>query len=182
MKTANRIMGIISLAMGGVCIIPTTIGMLAGISGMTDEEIAYRAIAYILFEAFIFVGGAIAFALSSKPKATVFAAILLIVAGVLQINFNADFNLEFIGSITLLIFSWVAVISIAFGCLVFIFSIITIKKKTNQGNTISNDEQYSQTDVSTDPSNEIRKYKSLLDDGMITQEEFDAKKKQLLNL
>ncbi|MCR5460888.1 MAG: M48 family metalloprotease [Acetatifactor sp.] len=29
---------------------------------------------------------------------------------------------------------------------------------------------------------EIRKYKALLDDGIITQEEFDAKKKQLLNL
>ena len=29
---------------------------------------------------------------------------------------------------------------------------------------------------------EIRKYKSLLDDGIITQEEFDEKKKQLLNL
>ena len=31
-------------------------------------------------------------------------------------------------------------------------------------------------------ADEIRKYKSLLDDGIITQEEFEAKKKQLLNL
>jgi len=29
---------------------------------------------------------------------------------------------------------------------------------------------------------EIRKYKNLLDDGIITQEEFDKKKTQLLNL
>jgi hypothetical protein len=36
-----------------------------------------------------------------------------------------------------------------------------------------------QTDSSTD---ELRKYKSLLDDGIISQEEFDAKKKQLLGL
>ncbi|KHD86340.1 hypothetical protein NG54_03180 [Heyndrickxia ginsengihumi] len=33
-----------------------------------------------------------------------------------------------------------------------------------------------------DPTEELRKYKSLLDDGIITQEEFDAKKKQLLDL
>lgn len=31
-------------------------------------------------------------------------------------------------------------------------------------------------------ANELRKYKELLDDGVITQEEFDAKKKQLLGL
>ena len=34
----------------------------------------------------------------------------------------------------------------------------------------------------TSAADEIRKYKSLLDDGIITQEEFEAKKKQLLNL
>jgi hypothetical protein len=33
-----------------------------------------------------------------------------------------------------------------------------------------------------DTADELRKFKSLLDDGVITQEEFDAKKKQLLNL
>ena len=32
------------------------------------------------------------------------------------------------------------------------------------------------------PADEIRKFKGLLDDGIITQEEFDAKKKQLLGL
>ncbi len=34
----------------------------------------------------------------------------------------------------------------------------------------------------TDTTDEIRKYKSLLDDGVITKEEFEVKKKQLLNL
>ena len=29
---------------------------------------------------------------------------------------------------------------------------------------------------------DLRKYKELLDEGIITQEEFDAKKKQILNL
>lgn len=32
------------------------------------------------------------------------------------------------------------------------------------------------------PADEIRKYKELLDDGLITQEEFEKKKKQLLGL
>ena len=32
------------------------------------------------------------------------------------------------------------------------------------------------------PADEIRKYKSLFDDGIITEEEFDAKKKELLNI
>lgn len=35
---------------------------------------------------------------------------------------------------------------------------------------------------STDPADEIRKFKKLADDGIITQEEFEAKKKQLLGL
>ncbi len=33
-----------------------------------------------------------------------------------------------------------------------------------------------------DPVDQIRKYKSLLDEGIITQEEFDCKKKQILGL
>lgn len=33
-----------------------------------------------------------------------------------------------------------------------------------------------------DPADELKKYKDLLDTGAITQEEFDVKKKQLLNL
>ncbi|MEY8500046.1 SHOCT domain-containing protein [Enterococcus avium] len=39
-----------------------------------------------------------------------------------------------------------------------------------------------QTTKSFDSVEEIRKYKQLLDDGIINQEEFDAKKKELLNL
>ena len=41
-----------------------------------------------------------------------------------------------------------------------------------------------QTVVQSTPDipDEIRKYKQLLDDDIITQEEFDAKKKELLNL
>ena len=35
---------------------------------------------------------------------------------------------------------------------------------------------------SSDIATELKKYKSLLDEGLITQEEYEAKKKQLLNL
>ena len=37
-------------------------------------------------------------------------------------------------------------------------------------------------EVKSDEADQLKKYKSLLDDGIITQEEFDAKKKQLLGL
>lgn len=37
-----------------------------------------------------------------------------------------------------------------------------------------------ETSTSTDPAEELRKYKKLLDDGIITQEDFDQKKKMLL--
>lgn len=39
-----------------------------------------------------------------------------------------------------------------------------------------------QHDQPTTSADEIRKYKELLDEGIISQEEFDAKKKELLNL
>ena len=38
------------------------------------------------------------------------------------------------------------------------------------------------TTIATSGADEIKKYKELLDSGIITQEEFDAKKKQLLGL
>ena len=38
------------------------------------------------------------------------------------------------------------------------------------------------TEVKSDEAEQLKKYKDLLDSGVITQEEFDAKKKQLLNL
>lgn len=38
------------------------------------------------------------------------------------------------------------------------------------------------TAVALSPADELKKYKDLLDSGIITQEEFDAKKKQLLGL
>lgn len=43
-------------------------------------------------------------------------------------------------------------------------------------------EKMSEPSTSTSVADEIAKYKSLLDSGAITSEEFEAKKKQLLNL
>ncbi|MCQ4637144.1 SHOCT domain-containing protein [Anaerovorax odorimutans] len=36
--------------------------------------------------------------------------------------------------------------------------------------------------IQTSSADEIRKYKELMDDGIISQEEFEAKKKELLGL
>lgn len=47
-----------------------------------------------------------------------------------------------------------------------------IAKKVNEANRTSN------TNIS--PTNEIREYKKLLDDGIITEEEFEKKKQELL--
>lgn len=47
---------------------------------------------------------------------------------------------------------------------------------------IKNASKNSQPMSTNDIDEELRKLKSLLDDGILTQEEFDAKKKQLLNL
>lgn len=50
----------------------------------------------------------------------------------------------------------------------------------NQASNI--DKINSNSDTSNDSADEIRKFKKLAEDGIITQEEFEAKKKQLLNL
>lgn len=57
-------------------------------------------------------------------------------------------------------------------------SIISKLDAITHENKETNDEEKTVVSV----ADEIRKFKGLLDDGIITQEEFDAKKKQLLNL
>lgn len=46
----------------------------------------------------------------------------------------------------------------------------------------ANNNETTQQVQTTDATDEIRKFKSLLDEGILTQEEFDAKKKELLGL
>ncbi len=50
------------------------------------------------------------------------------------------------------------------------------------GGVMGNMQQPTQQQAASDPYEEIGKYKKLLDDGIITQEEFDKKKKELLGL
>ena len=57
-----------------------------------------------------------------------------------------------------------------------------IVQKNNVNPSITNAQLTPQSSPATDPLDEIKKLKGLLDIGAITQEEFDAKKKQLLNL
>lgn len=49
-------------------------------------------------------------------------------------------------------------------------------------NKSSNAQQNASTASSPDPADQIRKFKALIDDGIISQEEFDQKKKQLLGI
>ena len=67
----------------------------------------------------------------------------------------------------------------------------TVKKKeaaistideTLEENSMNTVGQKDNTNTDRSPFDVIRKYKELLDEGIITQEEFDAKKKQLLGL
>lgn len=58
-------------------------------------------------------------------------------------------------------------------------SILTVVLKKNQGNQIQMTAEAAPT---TSAADEIKKYKELLDMGAITEEEFSAKKKQLLGL
>ena len=60
----------------------------------------------------------------------------------------------------------------AFGTLMYIKSSPLEAKATDNAETIKN--------ISS--ANELAKYKEIMDQGIITQEEFDAKKKQLLGL
>lgn len=48
--------------------------------------------------------------------------------------------------------------------------------------TLLSDAKNNNTKMNVSTADELRKYKELLDDGIITQEEFEAKKKQLLEL
>lgn len=136
MKTMNRIMGIMSLVFGALCIIPSIIGGVAGILLMSEEDIVGRIIATILFEVFLFAGGAISTIIPTEPIATIISSVMLSTAGALQIIYNAEFSLVFVGSISLLILSWVAVISILFGLFILLFSINKIVKLKKSKDTV----------------------------------------------
>ena len=62
---------------------------------------------------------------------------------------------------------------------------MTFDISENDFNTLEQQQSYKNQPVAAAPvsaADEIKKFKELLDIGAITQEEFDAKKKQLLGL
>ena len=59
--------------------------------------------------------------------------------------------------------------------IVAILASIVSENEKNQANN-------SNVQNTNDPITEVKRYKELLDNGIITQEEFDKKKKELLNL
>ncbi len=75
-----------------------------------------------------------------------------------------------------------------YGFMLFIVAVIhvnLIKDKTTQPipvNAVTPNSYYSPSNSGQSVADELKKYKELLDSGTITQEEFDAKKKQLLGL
>ena len=68
---------------------------------------------------------------------------------------------------------WLFYIIIALHSLTFILSLVVKFKKFEEKEAKA---------ISSSTPEEIKKYKELLDSGVITQEEFDTKKKQLLGL
>ena len=72
------------------------------------------------------------------------------------------------------------------GFLLGIIGVIVVAVRPNDKQEASNNVApavaFNNTSTRVSDSDEIKKYKELLDSGIITQEEFEAKKKQLLGL
>ena len=76
--------------------------------------------------------------------------------------------------------NWLFYIIVAMHIITIVFAILL---KTNKFETTSvRVEQIKSNNSLTSKADELKQYKELLDSGIITQEEFDAKKKQLLGL
>lgn len=60
--------------------------------------------------------------------------------------------------------------------------ISTARRNKAERKAIEQNTNQSQASTASDPVVEIKKYKELLDQGILTQEEFDKKKKELLGL
>ena len=76
---------------------------------------------------------------------------------------------------------YIAIFICVIGIIGLTINILNISKTNNEtnSNVQKNNSAYTQTN---DDIAELTKYKELLDKGIITQEEFDAKKKQVLGL
>lgn len=125
------------------------------------------AIAFIVALVFIFTS-------KSHPKKWAEIALAIVIAlGFLSVMITShkDFS-------DLPVFAW---LNLIIACIAFPWS-----KKGYKGMPyVSKNEQTitkEKLDSSNDVADEIAKYKKLADNGTITQEEFEAKKKQLLNL
>lgn len=128
------------------------------------------AIAFVVALVFIFTS-------KSRPKKWVEITLaIFIVLGIVfnQLITNSTF-------IDLPFFGWINVI---ISCFAFPWSRKGYKDMPYISKNEKNEQKLAEstTQVSPTDADEIGKYKKLLDDGAITQEEFEAKKKQLLNI
>ena len=67
-------------------------------------------------------------------------------------------------------------------CLVLLFVLSLPLFAANQVNTINIQAVHTTIAPPVDAIEEIKKYKTLMEEGIISQQEFDAKKKQLLGI
>ena len=68
------------------------------------------------------------------------------------------------------------------GVLIDLINIVCGNFTDMDGNIITNKESYRKTAPIINSASELKQYKELLDSGVITQEEFELKKKQILGL
>lgn len=128
-----------------------------------------------LLTAIAMIGG-IACIWNNKPKGTTaFACIYMIdeIIYIVSVTKEDDYYTFVEPELGFFIFS-------AMTLALVVFCIIAIKK-TKEGKRPGKEQVVvAQTVVAPSNADELKKYKQLLDDGTITQEEFEAKKKQLL--
>lgn len=136
------------------------------------------------------VGAAVGGLTSKKETQTISKDFVDHLGVVVNLNDGTSFEIEYFDT------TLKADDSLVTGCIKQVNQLATVLEagienaKRKQSETVAiepskaeeNNEQPVQSSPATDPLDEIKKLKGLLDIGAITQEEFDAKKKQLLDL
>lgn len=174
----------------GICLYFAIMGLIAGfaitLSGGNEDGTEFGIL--IGFVAFFVFCGVAYFLYSALNKCEIIVTDKR-VSGKAIFNKRVDLPFDMISSVSMCAFKGIGV-STSSGQIKFLFC----KNKNEVFNAISNQlinrqekkpEQKEKTIIQNIPqsnADEIKKYKDLLDSGIITHEEFEAKKRQLLGL